>query len=70
MELKPCPFCGGAVSVVYNSADNAFKFYHKSVFDTIHCPVIEPIMMGELETMSLACAAENWNRRVGEEETT
>lgn len=28
-ELKPCPFCGGSVTMVYNSFDNAFKFYHK-----------------------------------------
>lgn len=59
-ELKPCPFCGKPVTMIYNSQDDAFKFYHKS-WDITECPVIEPIM---LEGVSLADAAEAWNRRV------
>ena len=59
-ELKPCPFCGKPVSMVYNSFDNAFKFYHKRSFDISDCSVIEPIM---LEGCSLADAAKAWNRR-------
>lgn len=59
-ELKPCPFCGKPVSMVYNSMDNAFKVYHKRSWDITECRVIEPIM---LEGVSLADAAEAWNRR-------
>lgn len=66
MELKPCPFCGKPVYVVYNSRDNAFKFYHRNGVDALRCPVIEPIEMGELAEMSLRGAEEAWNRRVKE----
>lgn len=27
-RLKPCPFCGKPVSIVYNSLDRVFKVYH------------------------------------------
>ena len=59
-ELKPCPFCGGSVTMVYNSFDNAFKFYHKDCKKGEECRIIEPIM---LKGISLAEAAEAWNRR-------
>lgn len=59
-ELKPCPFCGVPVTMIYNSFDNAFKFYHKGGMADGKCPVIEPIM---LNAESLADAAEAWNRR-------
>ena len=65
-ELKPCPFCGGKVTMVYNSMDNAFKVYHSSSFDAMDCPVIEPIMLGDLEIMSLKGAREAWNRRAND----
>ena len=28
-ELKPCPFCGGEVSMTYCGADNTYNVYHK-----------------------------------------
>ena len=59
MKLKPCPFCGCPVTMIYNSLDNAFKFYHKG-YDEIECRVVEPIM---LKARSLADAREVWNRR-------
>ena len=59
-KLKPCPFCGKSVSMIYNSLDNAFKFYHKNGDDDMNCCVIEPIM---IEARSLADAAQKWNRR-------
>lgn len=59
-ELKPCPFCGKPVSMIYNSLEDAFKFYHKGGTDDMNCRVIEPI---RLEGCSLADAAEAWNRR-------
>jgi hypothetical protein len=61
MELKPCPFCGGAMTCVYNSFDNAFKFYHKYEGMSDFCRVFEPI---SLRAISLADAKEAWNRRV------
>ena len=64
-ELKPCPFCGGAVFMIYNSADDAFKVYHKSGFDASECCVLEPIVLDGLS--SLAEAREAWNRRAEDE---
>lgn len=66
MELKPCPFCGGPVSMTYNSVSKAFFFWHKNGKDEERCRVIEAISMSGV---SLADAAEAWNRRrVGEGE--
>ena len=59
-KLKPCPFCGQPVSILYNSLDDAFKFYHKA---DAPCPVVEPMM---LKGISLADAAQKWNRRAGD----
>lgn len=59
-KLKPCPFCGKPVSMIYNSLEDAFKFYHKTGMDDMKCRVIEPI---RLEGRSLADAAQAWNRR-------
>jgi hypothetical protein len=61
-DLKPCPFCGKPVSMVYNSFDKAFKFYHKDFADEEWCRVVEPIM---LRAVSLTDAAAIWNRRNG-----
>lgn len=63
-KLKPCPFCGGEVTMIYNSFDNSFNFYHKSEFDAIECCVLEPIVLDGLP--SLAEARKAWNRRVGD----
>lgn len=60
-ELKPCPFCGHPVQMVYNSHDNAFKIFHKNVVAEMCCCVIDPIM---IKGKSLADAAKAWNRRV------
>lgn len=63
-KLKPCPFCGKPVSMVYNSFDNAYKFYHKSGTDAVACCVLEPIVLDGFP--SLAEAAKAWNRRVND----
>lgn len=63
-KLKPCPFCGKPVSMVYNSCDKAFKIYHINGDDDYNCCIIEPIM---LDAVSLADAAEGWNRRFDNE---
>lgn len=65
-DLKPCPFCGGEVSIIYKSSDNAFLVFHKGVFDAVACPMLEPFVIDALEVMSLAEARKAWNRRAHE----
>lgn len=60
-RLKPCPFCGKPVTMVYKSVNNTFNIYHINGDDDLNCCIIEPIM---LDAVSLADAAEAWNRRV------
>ena len=60
-ELKPCPFCGKPVTIVYNSFDNAYKFFHRAGFGEVDCFVQEPIVLDSCS--SLKDAAEAWNRR-------
>lgn len=66
-ELKPCPFCGRPVNMVYNSRDNAFKIFHKNVEEEMCCFVIDPIM---IKGKSLSDAKKAWNRRKNNEQTT
>ena len=58
-RLKPCPFCGGKVSVTYNSAENVFCFWHKAE----SCALEEPIKIDGIFVKSLAEAIEAWNKR-------
>ena len=60
-ELKPCPFCGGKVSLTYLSGSNTYNFWHKGV---IHCAACDPIQFDGGIVKSLKEAAEAWNRRV------
>ena len=60
IALKPCPFCGGKVSMTYHSAESAFCIWHIGV----SCAVREPIEIDGVFVKSLAEAAEAWNRRV------
>ena len=62
-KLKQCPFCGEPVIMIYNSAEDAFMVYHKNAGYEETCRIIEPIM---LIGLSLADAAEAWNRRATE----
>ena len=59
-KLKPCPFCGKPVTLSYGSFDHAFKIRHAKSEDGWHCYIIEPILV---DAVSLADAAEGWNRR-------
>ena len=59
-KLKPCPFCGGEVSMVYNSQSGVFKFWHKGLNAHKDCCVSEPILV---DADSLADARQKWNRR-------
>ena len=60
-KLKPCPFCGSKVYMIYNSRDNTFKVYHTYTGDVENCFMREPMMIEQCT--SLAEAAEAWNRR-------
>jgi len=65
MELKPCPFCGGKVSLTYSSYDNMFNFWH-SENGLITCFAAEPIQFDGCWVKSLKEAAEAWNRRAND----
>lgn len=62
-ELKPCPFCGGEMSLVYTSKDNAFYVFHKTARAAENCPIDEMFKITRLKVKSLSCAADAWNRR-------
>lgn len=58
--LKPCPFCGGEVIMMYNSLGNTYNVYHKDFTD---CFLREPIEIEGEKASSLNEAVEIWNRR-------
>ena len=58
-DLRPCPFCGGAVSIKYHSADNVFAVWHK--YDG--CKFIEPMYIDGEHAKSLSDARNIWNKR-------
>ena len=58
-KLKPCPFCGGRVSITYNSGDNAFAVWH-----TKEPCFIEPLWISGDDAKTLNEAYAFWNRRV------
>ena len=61
-ELKPCPFCGGEVSMVLNIFEKTYFVYHKG-FEP--CLIEEPfgIPMNALVT-NREDAIRAWNRRM------
>ena len=59
-DLKPCPFCGGEVSITYHSADNVFSIWHKHD----GCKFIEPMYIDGEYAKSLSDARDIWNKRV------
>lgn len=63
-RLKPCPFCGKPVSIVYNSLDRVFKVYHTYGDDEYNCCIIDPI---PIDAVSLKDASDAWNRRYNNE---
>ena len=65
-ELKPCPFCGGKMSMTYSSFDNMFHFYHRGKI--VRCYAKEPIDFDGDYVHSLKEAAEAWNRRANDEQ--
>lgn len=55
---------GKPVTLSYGSFDHAFKIRHAKSEDSWHCYIMEPIL---LDAVSLADAAEGWNRRFDNE---
>jgi hypothetical protein len=61
-KLKPCPFCGDSVNIMYNSLANTFYVYH----DHITC--LEECKFNAFEidgyfAKSLSDAYDIWNTR-------
>lgn len=65
-KLKPCPFCGGAVSVCYVSIFKAFVFTHKDEFADCMFPELVAYF-DDYDISSLEHAAAAWNRRANNE---
>lgn len=63
IELKPCPFCGGRVHMIYSSQDQMYHVYHEDLF---RCAIKGYINISGDCAKSLADAKREWNRRAGE----
>lgn len=61
-DLKPCPFCGGKVSLTYHSGDNVYRIWHHWG-NSAECFIAEPIELPGNQLKSLSEAAQAWNRR-------
>jgi hypothetical protein len=64
VELKPCPWCGGGITIIYRSASNMFHVYHCN--DSGKCDIIGPFKIHKSRAATLEEAAEVWNRRVND----
>lgn len=61
MEVKPCPFCGGDVEIVFRSASMMYMVYHKD--GGVGCYIAGPFKIPVAYAHSLKEATEAWNRR-------
>lgn len=57
--LKPCPFCGGTMTLVSSSKTKTFTFSHKGLRN---CPFFKFEMSWDV-AKSIADAKELWNMR-------
>ena len=60
-RLKPCPWCGGNVTIIYRSASNMFHVYHCD--NSGKCDIVGPFKIHKSRAATLGEAAEIWNRR-------
>ena len=58
-EIKPCPFCGGKMSVTYNSL-GTFNFWH---IEPTVCLCSEPFQISTDNAKTINEAIEIWNTR-------
>jgi len=58
-DLKPCPFCGGKMTMMYSKIRGEYIFSHKELRN---CPFMS-FEMGGCEASTLNEAASIWNRR-------
>ena len=70
-ELKPCPFCGGGATIVYNSHPRLTKPSRNGVCHVVcfNCDTemgYDEDYGGQIKTRKEAITA--WNRREGDEE--
>ena len=64
MELKPCPFCGETVHIIFSSASMMHMVYHKD--SEFKCCIAGPFKIPITRAHSLKEAAEAWNRRAND----
>lgn len=63
-EMRPCPFCGGEMTVSFASRPRRFKFAHKGLRNCyFYAFEVDPVAA---ETLAEAIKA--WNRRAGDVE--
>lgn len=61
MSLKPCPFCGNSVNIIYGSTTKCFEVYHRYMKK---CIVEQPLYIKATNEIStLKSAYEVWNGR-------
>ena len=64
IELKPCPWCGGNVTIIYRSASDMFHIYHCD--ESGKCDIVGPFKIHKSRAATLEKAAEIWNRRTND----
>ena len=60
-RLKPCPFCGGSMTMVYRSASAMYHVYHDD--GGRKCDIAGPFRISISRAKTLKEATEIWNRR-------
>ena len=65
-ELKPCPFCGGSVSMVLNQFEGSYMVFHNSIEPCLVCEPFEIAMNAVVKNREDAIRA--WNRRSNDAE--
>lgn len=61
-KLKPCPFCGDTVNIIYNSVSDVFHVYHDHVTRLEECK-FNAFEIDGYYAKSLSDAYKIWNTR-------